>query len=250
MQDISIFYLFRLAWKRLWVLMLAFVFFTFGALAYCKMVAVPIYSAKASIIVTNGAIVAQYDEDEDQKQVNGTDISASRGLIATVEGLLSSQNMYIEMAQKLGGNYTYTKLKSMSTVKSRDDSTLFIDVTFNSTSGTEAENLANKFAEIATEYVPEQIPYSKVKVVENALSYGKIFPKTILISGVSGVIGILLAFAVVFILDFSNQSIRGEEEFVDKYDIPLLGSVPDFENAAAKSLTNYYSKGGYYGVGK
>ncbi len=253
MQDISVIYLFRLAWKRLWALLLAFFVFAASVFAYCKLVAVPIYSAEAKILVTNGAIVTEYEDSEDaqkNKFVSGTDISASRSMLSTVVGILNAPDMYKFMADKLGGTYDFQKLMRMGKSARDEEGTLFVFVTFKSTSGTEAQTLANKYAELACEYVPEQIPQSVVKVCAQAISYQKVYPQTVTTSLIAGLVGLVLAFVAVFLIDISNQSIRGEEEFMEKYEIPLLGSVPDFENAMSGTTNNHYSKGGYYGAGK
>ena len=52
-------------------------------------------------------------------------------------------------------------------------------------------------------------------------------------------------YLIVFIFDALNQTIRGEEEFAVKFDIPIIGLVPDFTDT--EIIDSYYSKRGGYG---
>lgn len=44
-------------------------------------------------------------------------------------------------------------------------------------------------------------------------------------------IGILVSFLIVFIVDVSDVRIKKEEDIVDNYPVPLLGTIPNFEVA-------------------
>ncbi len=248
MDKLSIIYLLQLALKRIWALILACVIFAGSAFAYCKFVAVPVYSASASILVTNGALISTYDPSlvNQKTSVNGTDIAASKALADTVVDILKTSNIYIDLAKETGNRYSYGSLKGMASVSKRNDETLFIDITFNSTDQNDAKELVNKFARISCDYIVDFIPYAKANVAEEADGAGKVSPRTTFITGLAGLAGIVVAYLLVLLIDLLNQSIRGEEEFVARYDIPLIGSVPDFEAAGATYGSTYlYSKGGY-----
>ncbi len=232
MGDISLVYLIQLAWKRIWALITAMVLFAVGAFCYCQFAAKPRYTATASILVTNGAIVTQYNNDQTSSKdfVSGTDISASLYLANTIIDILKTPDIYTELANSLGGSYTYDRLQGMITVNRRDTNTLFIDITAKTGDGEEAKKIANEFAKTSCNYVVEYIPYAKAKVASSAMKFSKVYPRTMTTTAISGVVGVVVAFVIAFIADSLNQSIRGEDEFISKYNIPLLGSIPDFEN--------------------
>lgn len=249
MGDISLMYLLQLAWKRLPILALALFLAASVAFGYCNFFAKPAYTSTASILVTNGAIVTQYESSDGKDEydsISGTDISASLSLANTVTDILETPDVYVRLAAQLQDKYSYSQLQGMTTVQRRANDTLFIDITFRSTDGDEAKHIANEFAKISCEYVTEYIPYAKARVVSSAMKYVKVYPRTIFITAIAGLLGAVLTFAICFCIDFFNQSIRGEDEFVSKYDIPLIGSVPDFENSeVVGSYYNYGKKGGY-----
>lgn len=243
MEDISLVYLLQLAWKRIWALILAGIVFAAAAFGYCRFLATPVYTATASILVTNGAIVSYTTETYEDGAVSGTDISASLSLANTVVDILKTSEIYDELSHNLKGDgYSRDELINMATIARRDTNTLFIDIKFKSTNGVEAENLANAFAEISCDYIMKFIPYAKAVVAANAVKYSKVSPRTMIITAACGLVGAVLAFLLVFLVDFLNQSIRGEDEFATKYDIPLIGSIPDFDNEGG----TYYRGGRYY----
>lgn len=249
MENISLAYLFQLALKRIWALILAVVFFAVAAFSYCKFIAEPVYTAEASILVTNGAIMAgNYGQSINDGSVKSTDISASLQLVDTVIDILKTPDIYKRLAVKLDGEYKYAELMKMVSVAQRNDETLFVDITFKTPSKKEAVKIANTFANLACDYIVEFVPYSIVKVAAEADEATKTYPTTLFTTALSGVIGGVLAYIVVFIIDMTDKAIKGEGEFVEKYDIPLIGIVPDFDDG---ELTGTYGKkkGGAFGSG-
>lgn len=240
MGDLSLMYFLQLAWRKIWILIIAMVVFAAATFGYCKFLATPKYTATSSILVTNGAIVTQYETVPNQTDsISSTDITASLSLANTVVDILKTPDIYLELSKNFDNKYTYSQLKSLIKVQRRDSNTLFIDITATSTDGEETKQMANMFAEASCEYVTKYIPYAKANVVSTALSYSLVYPKTTTTTAIAALVGLVVSFVLVFIADSLNQSIRGEDDFVSRYKIPLLGSVPDFENS---ELTGKYYK--------
>lgn len=245
MGDISLMYFLQLAWKKLWFLILAMIFFAAAAFSYCKFLATPRYTATSSILVTNGAIVTQYETGPNETDsISSTDINASLSLANTVVDILKTPDIYLELSKTLDNKYTHAQLSGLITVERRNNNTLFIDITATSTDGNEAKKMANIFAEASCEYVTKYIPYAKANVVSTALNHSLVFPKNTTITAIAALLGLVFAYILVFIADSLNQSIRGEDDFVSRYKIPLLGSVPDFENSELSG--KYYKKNRRY----
>ena len=64
-------------------------------------------------------------------------------------------------------------------------------------------------------------------------------------TGVAGVVGAVASYVVLFILESMNRAIKGEEDFTNNFDVPLLGAVPDFENAESGGYRKSRGRGGY-----
>ncbi len=240
-KTINIMDLVMLAWHRLWILLLAAMVCAVAVFSYCKFFITPSYSATASIIATNGAVTVY----SDKSTVSASDLSASLYLAETVIDILKTPDIYKDVADQLGKEYNYQNLMGRTSVARRGDNTLFIDVTFSSTDPKEAMRVANKFVEVSCEYIPEYIPHSIAKVASTAIKSVKTYPQTVKSTLIAGVIGAVVAYAILFIIESTNRAIKGEEDFTNSFDVPLLGAVPDFENVESSSYKKSKSKGGY-----
>lgn len=242
-KTINIMDLVMLAWRRIWIIILAAVFCAVGAFSYCKFFLTPSYSATASILVTNGAVTTSYDENSDK--VSGSDISASLYLSYTVVDILNTPDIYKKVADSLGKGYEYQNLMARSRVARRSEETLFVDVTFSSTDPKEAMRVANKYVEVACGYIPEFIPSSRAMVASTAIKAVMTYPRTMSTTAVAGLVGAVAAYIILFIIESLNRSIKGEEDFTANFDVPLLGAVPDFENAESVGYRKSKGRGGY-----
>lgn len=244
-KEINIADLFWLAWRRLWIIILAALICAGLALTYCEFIAEPSYKATASVLVTNGAIAGEIEATGDK--VAATDVSASLYLADTITDILKTPDVYMQLSHELGGDYTYVNLMESFTISRRSDDSLFVDLEFVSGDPMQAMHVANTFAEIACQYVPEVIPYAYARVTATASKSTLAFPQTTTTTVIAALLGAVLAYAIAFVVEYTNSTLKGEEEFINKYNVPLLGSVPDFENA---DEDNYSKKGGrkyYYG---
>lgn len=244
MKNISVFYLVQIALKYLYILMISAVVFGIAAFAFCKFVAVPRYSAKGSVIVTNGAITSDDTNSLNSgNKVNNADVVASLQLKPTVIDILKTNNIYKELAERYTGKYTYAQLTSVFTVASRNDSTLFIDISVTASTGEEALQLVNDFLELAPDYIVSTIPSSKADIYLADNSY-KTYPRTFTTVIASAFAGAVLAYLIVFAIAMLNNTINTEEDLSENYDIPVLGNIPDFTNA--KNQKGYYKNNYYY----
>lgn len=248
MNNISLISLLKLAFKHIYVLILAGVVFAAVAFSYCKFVAVPKYSATGSILVTNGSMINNTQSPDtsstSSKNVSYTDINASLQLADTINDILNTNDIYKELSLEDGNRYTYSNLKNRSSVRRRSTDSLFIDITFTASTPEEALRLANKFLNLTPEYVKEYIPSANAAVATQPDKAAKTYPRTSLYTLAAGLCGVILAYAVVYIVSLTNNSIKDEEDIVNNYDIPVLGNVPDFANAKSKE-NSAYKKGGY-----
>ncbi len=241
-KTINIMDLVMLAWRRIWILIIVTVVCAAAAFGYCKFFVTPSYSTTASILVTNGAVITSYAETTDK--ISGSDISASLYLSDTVVDILNTPDIYIKLADRLGED-NYQSLKSGFSVARRSENTLFIDITYSSTDAQKAMDVVNTFSKIACEYIPEFIPSARANVASTALKASQTYPRTTMTTGVVGILGAVITFIVLFVIESMNRSIKGEEDFASNFEVPLLGAVPDFENVENGGYRKSKGRGGY-----
>lgn len=232
----------------MYFIIIAAVVFAIGAFSYCRFVAVPRYAARGSVLLTNGAIVVtditNYTSSATQK-VSGGDISASLNLKATVIDILETNDIYRELSEKLGGKYSYGQLRSAASISSRGEDTLFVDISFTAEDPDEAVDLVNTFLTLVPDYIADYIPNSNSAVTTQADGASKIYPRTFTLTALAAFAGAAISMAIAYIFTVFNSTINYEDDILDHYDIPLIGSVPDFSAAGNKGYYRNY-KNSYY----
>lgn len=241
MQEISIFALFRIALGRIWTLILVFVLVAVLAFSYCEFISTPVYGASASIIVTNGAVVSP-DDTSSVNKVLGSDIQASLMLADSVVDMLKTPDIYKYVARKLGEDYDYKVLISHTSVSRRGEDTLFIDISYTDSDPQRAIKVANLFASASCDYVAEFISRTDPKIVSSADRASQVYPRTLRTTVLAGAFAAFVLYVVFVLIELLNNTVKNEEDFAARYAIPLLGTIPDFDEARRASASK---KGGY-----
>ncbi len=242
MKDLSLVYLLQLAWRRIYVLVAAFVFFAVAAFCFCEFVATPSYTATSSILLTNGGSLVN-STDEDIDYIGNNDIIASINLMETYTDFLKEPKIYRQLAEvvntQLNGEYTVAQLRSMASIQKRTENSLFIDISFKANDPDVAILLTNTFANLAPQYFADTFEKSTVEVTSEAERAVQTYPNTLVTTAIMGLLGAVLGYVAVLIIDSFDQAISGEKDYANHFDIPLIGTVPYFESASADNYGNY-----------
>ena len=240
MNEISLASIASIILHRIWIVIIVAVLCASLAFSYCAFIATPVYSARTSILVTNGGILT-----EDTDSISTNDLSASIYMMNTCVDILKSQPIYKSLEEALGGKYSYKELKSGFSISKRDDENLFIDITFKSTNKDEAIQIVNTFTQLCPQSMA--IEAVIVKEMDMADSASKIYPQTLSSTAIFGILGAVISCVIIILVATLDQTIKDEEDFVENFDIPVLGAVPDFDNSptyAYRSKTGSISTGG------
>ena len=257
MKNVSLFTLIEIALKHIFVIIASALLVATIAFCYCEFVAVPRYSATGSLVVTNGGILSgeddlQYNNLNPDSNLDNSDIQASLSFLNTITEILKKPDIYVKMSDKLNGRYSYGQLRGSASIARNNTNNLLIDVTFTAATREEAIELTNAYLSVVPEYIGTQFSQTNITNTYSADSAGKVYPRTLVTTALFGVIGAVIAYAILFLIYCANTVIKGEDDFKDRFNLPVLGCIPDF--ATAKSEKYYkkysYSKGGKKKYGK
>lgn len=205
-----------------------------GAFCFCKFIATPTYQANISFISTNSGF-ASYDQDMETvtSKISGTDVAASLQLMSTYVDLLRSKELYALVKEDTGLDYSEGEIRQMVSVVPRSQESLFIDVTVTSTNPEHAIIIADSIYKLGGEYMASQITYAYIKAVDDSGNkVSQNYPNTPLTILVAAVLGGGIVYAIALIISLMDKTIKGEQDFSDNYDIPILGNIPNFRLAA------------------
>ena len=252
MNEFSIYHIFRLLVKNFFIIFLSAIICGVATFCYNQFKADERYSASGSIIVTNGGMLDEIPSDPQyvgNDKINNSDITASINMLTTVKDLLlSKDSIYKELSLKVDGKYSAAQLKRFVKITTREDYSLFIDVQFELNDKEDATKITNMFIELTPECISEVLPNSRTSIITLSTGAVKTYPRTLTSTIIAMIIGALIAFVIVYIISLFNTTIKSEEDFKERYNIPVLGDIPDFEAAkSGKFAKSYYSGGTYYG---
>ncbi len=242
--------LLNLAIKNILPLMIAAVIFGGGAFAYCEYVADERYSATGSVLITNGGMNVGDEEvlNGDYDKLQSTDISASLNFMDTAVDMLKQNDIYKTLADRMGNSYSYNQLMSMSNVERNSERSLYLKITFTADTQEEAISLVNEYMSIIPGYFEEQVNGVKASYF-NVDSAVKVYPRTAAYVATAAIFGAGLIYIVFLIIFLMNTTIEGEDDFKERFDIPVIGVIPDFASARSQKYGKNYRKYGYYGYG-
>ncbi|MEE0945645.1 MAG: Wzz/FepE/Etk N-terminal domain-containing protein [Acutalibacteraceae bacterium] len=243
MNELTVSNIFSIILRRIWLVVIVAVLCGAVAFGYCSFLATPVYRANTSILITNGGIIT--DSTNDSIQTN--DLSASIYLVDTCVDILKSQKIYKDLSEAIDGKYSHSQLKGGFSISRRDEESLFIDISFKSTSASEAKLIVNAFTELSPSYTEEVLPSVTVEILDMSDSASCVYPQTLSTSVVFAMLGAVATCVLLILIATLDQTIKNEDDFISHFDIPVLGTVPDFDNSptyAYKAKTGNVSTGG------
>ncbi len=248
MRGITVLSLLNLALRNIVALIISAVICAGCAYVYCEYFAVERYSATGAVLITNDSLISQeeIDENGNVKKLQGTDISVSMSFVNTAIDMLKHNDIYKLLAQKTDNRYAYGTLASMANVIRRSDNSLYVDITFTAATQDEALNLVNEYMALIPDYLTGMVKGVKA-TYSDADSAEKVFPRTMSFVTTAAVIGTLAVYGVFFLIFFINATIVTERDIKERFDVTIIGSIPDFATAKSKKYGKYYRKYGYYG---
>lgn len=251
MKNFTFLFLVRLAIKYLYILIISAALFAGVTFSYFSFTMTPVYSATGSVLVTNGAIIdtskLHSDSIFDDSQINYTDISASIGMSDTIVDILKTNGIYKQLAEKLNNKYSYQDLESITTISRKNNNSLFIYVSVATTSSEESVKIVNEFLELVPDYINSYIPGS-ASTTALSTSATASAPNIIIYSFVAAVAGAFLSYIIILLVYSTNTVIKSKNDFLERFDIPVIGTIPDFEKSKSDKAYHSYSyttKGGY-----
>lgn len=189
-----------------------------------------------------------YVQDEEREDASGIVLSSSNTskmnyairMITTYLALIDTNNFYQiatdSLNKSLDSDYDVSFVKNSMKTQATEDTALFsVSIT------TEDSELSYKVANELAKVIPNFIEKSndglvKIKVIDKPIKAAAAeslnYPQKCLIGAA---VGIVIACAYIFLRDMLDIRIRTSNELVERYDIPVLGSIPDFDSKSKKS---------------
>lgn len=222
--------IFRVVWKRLWIVVLVPLVCVGTAVAF-SLTQTPVYEASAKLLVGQ-----EPPESEQQLPLVGN-VEGLQQLAQTMVAVIPSRPVAEEVIKNENLNTTPQSFLENLTVE-QFESTQVIALSYKSTNPQEAQRVVNAVSDVSSERISEVSAGSaniRVKVWEYAAVPGAaVSPNPPRSALLALAVGLMLGVGLTFLLEHLDDSWRSEEEVEQVTGVPTFGSVPEFAVARAK----------------
>lgn len=214
----------RVIWNRIWLVLLAAIFMATLAGVLTKVFIAPTYESNFTAFVNNRTDV------NTQNGYTYSDASASESLAHTYAEIVTSRPMLEQAAKKAGIDKTYAQLKGMVSTNIQTDTQL-VNIHVVAGSSKEAYKLAKAISEIAPGYLSDVVEGTSMKVVAAPVENpNKVGPSMKRNGMIGAMLGILIAIAIILILELTDTRVKSSQELEDRYGYSVVGMIPTFDS--------------------
>ena len=214
----DLFYRLLSSWKMILCLALAF-----AAVCgvYTFYFVTPLYRATSIIYVLSPESV-----------VNLSSLQLGNALASDYIKVFDMWEVHEEVISNLGLDYSYTQMRNMLSV-TNTSGTRMLDISFTSSSPSEAAAVANEYAKVASEYIHETMAVDKPNIMSVALEPANpISPNRIRNIALGFILGALIAVNIVVVRFLMDDKLKTAEDIRQYAGLATLAVVPTEENEA------------------
>jgi len=155
-------------------------------------------------------------------------ILANKQMAKTYGEIAKSRSVLSAVVYDLNLSLTSNELKEKVKVNSVGDTEL-IAISVQDNNPQVASKIANSLAKNFAGRVKEIKKVENVSVVDKAIVPDKpVKPKKVLNLVIAGIVGIMTAVGLVFLLEFLDDTIKSPEDIQNHLGLPVLAIIPDF----------------------
>lgn len=226
MDEVNLIDLLKVLLKRIWLIILSGIVCGAIMFTYTGFFVKPSYVANATILVKSNS-----ENQQNTASAIWTDINVAQRLAGTYRIVLTSNAAMNRLIEGYGINYSAKQLQSMISVEPVEESEVMrIKVICGNPQ--DAMKIANSLLEIAPSLLTDIVEVGSANIVDTADTAAKV-PSNLALKTIMGFLtGALLAAVVVFFLDQADHTIRDEDDITLRYNLPVLGAVPDFSTGS------------------
>jgi capsular polysaccharide biosynthesis protein len=202
----------------------------------------PQYEASAKLIVNDHKGSSSLIPSIDVGSINST-----IGLIKTYKEILRTPRMMKKVVKQYPDlGVTYGELIGKVSVSSVNE-TQVMSISVRDDSYAQAAKIANAVAIVFQKSVPELMKVDNVSVLDQAdpkENHAQVSPNPNMNIAVTFMLALMLGIGITFLLDYLDDTIKTEEDIEALLEVPVLSSIPKFEerdsldriNAPAKTI--------------
>lgn len=189
----------------------------------------PQYRASTTLIITRPA---------DTEQILHRDLQVSRQLAATYREIVHSRRVMMVAIANRSLPYSVVEMREKVDVQNvRDTELITVDVI--DPNPYLARDIANEIARAFMGQIIEIMRVENVTVVDEAVTPARpVSPRVDLNTAVAFVVGLMVAFGLVFLLEYLDRTVKEPAEAQTQLGVPVIGVIPLAEGEELFALSD------------
>ncbi len=180
----------------------------------------PDYTASAQMYVST--------DDSKQTTANLSELDYAQKVVTTYINFLQTKVFYKEVLGMSDLEYTIAELRNMTTMRSVNNTEIF-EISVTSKDPKDSYLLVKAMQDLAPEMIKNIKSKAEISVVDPVeLPTAPSGPNILLNTLAGGILGFIVAFLASVLWEVVNINIKNQEDLVCRYNIPVLGVIPDF----------------------
>lgn len=228
MEEINLRDLFNYYKSKIVYIILVVIIITGCGVLYKTLLEKPKYESTTSLIL------AGFNQNDTTSSIDNNELTINQKLVSTYQQIAKSDKVLSQVIKELKLDYKLEQLADNITVSSVTD-TEIIEITVIDTNAKRAHKIVSKIAEVFSEEVKEIYNVSNVSILDEA----RIAKEKSNLSLTKSIIifiavGTVLGLGIITVCFYFDTTIKTSEQIEAKFDIPVLGSIPNFDNKGSK----------------
>lgn len=231
-REIDIIPLLKVLLSRWWLMLLIGCIFAGAAYGSTKLLVKPTYRSGFTAYVNNQRVQG------DRSTIVNSDLLAAQQITKTFSYIIRSNSVLSASLESIDSDLTIDEFNKMVSTEIKDDTEL-ISVYVVSKDPQLSYDLANAIANTAPKNMSSIVEGSSMKIVDYpVLNIHRFGPSYIKYAILGFLVGALIVAIRTIIIFFMDDKVKNEQEIEERFDIPILGVIPDISASSA-------GKGGY-----
>lgn len=219
MEELDLQELFRYYLRKLPIILGVMILVLLGGYIYIKNFQVPMYHGTTTLIL----IQKQNDETNDITQ---SELNISEKLVSTYTEIIKSRRVLSPVIKNLKLDASIDELKRKIDVSSVNDTSI-IKITVSYESNFMAVSIANSLATVFKEEISKIYNLENISIIDEAIPEDD--PYNINVSKqlvMYSLISTVMTCALLFVIFYFDNNIKGKKEVETKLNLPVLGEIP------------------------
>jgi capsular polysaccharide biosynthesis protein len=226
MEDINVFEFLSYIKKHAIFFVLVMFFVLIICLFYFIVVQRPVYTSEVSLTLTGTS---------GDSKITTNDITLNTKMIPTYQEIITSRSVLEQVVNNLKLNRSANSLAGSIKIKAVTDS-MVLNITVTDSNRVIAKDIANEVADIFSKEIQALYNIKNVTILDKAVvsdnPTNMNYIKSIFISGFAGV---FVAFGLLFLVFFLDNTIKSVEQVESKMEMVILGAIPDYNTVGKNS---------------